>query len=119
MKNNIVYKKSYVFALRIIGLYKYLKEEQKEFILSKQLLRSGTSIGALISESKFAQSKPDFIHKMHIALKEANETLYWISLLKDSEYISVKMYDSLFPEISEIISLLSSIVKTSKSTLKK
>ncbi len=119
MKNNVVYNKSYAFALRIINLYKYLKDEQKEFVLSKQLLRSGTSIGALISESRFAQSKPDFINKMHIALKEANETLYWISLLKDSEYISLKMYNSLYPEIYEIISLLSSIVKTSKSTLKK
>lgn len=114
MKESIVYEKSYVFALRIISLYKYLKNEQKEFVLSKQLLRSGTAIGALVSEGKFAQSKADFINKMHIALKEANETKYWISLLKDSEYLSEKMYDSLFPEISEIIAILVSIIKTSK-----
>lgn len=114
MKESIVYEKSYAFALRIIGLYKYLKNEQKEFVLSKQLLRSGTAIGALVSEGKFAQSKADFINKMHIALKEANETKYWISLLKDSEYLSEKMYDSLFPEISEIIAILVSIIKTSK-----
>lgn len=111
MKESIVYEKSYAFALRIIGLYKYLKNEQKEFVLSKQLLRSGTAIGALVGEGKFAQSKADFINKMHIALKEANETKYWISLLKDSEYLSEKMYDSLFPEI---IAILVSIIKTSK-----
>lgn len=117
MKENVVYNKSYAFALRVIGLYKFLTNEQKEFVLSKQLLRSGTAIGALISESEFAQSKSDFIHKMSIALKEANETKYWISLLKDSEYISLKMYDSLLPEINEIISLLVAIIKSSKSNL--
>lgn len=117
MKESLVFEKSYAFALRIIGLYKYLKNEQKEFVLSKQLLRSGTAIGALISESKFAQSKSDFIHKMSIALKEANETKYWINLLKDSEYLSEKMYESLLPDISEIIAILVSIIKTSKENM--
>ena len=83
MKNNVVYEKSYSFALRIIKLYSFLKEEKREFVLSKQVLRSGTAIGALISEAKFAQSKADFINKMYVALKEANETKYWLSLLKD------------------------------------
>ncbi|WP_373834454.1 four helix bundle protein [Bacteroides heparinolyticus] len=114
MKDNIVYEKSYSFALRIIRLYCFLKEEKREFVLSKQVLRSGTAIGALISEAKFAQSKADFINKMYIALKEANETKYWLSLLKDSSYISEEMFLSIFPEISEIVSLLVAIVKSSK-----
>jgi len=93
MKDNILTDKSYAFALRIIKLYKYL-QNKKEFILSKQLLRSGTAVGALIRESKFAQSKPDFIHKLSIALKEANETSYWLSLLNDSNYIQEKHFTS-------------------------
>ncbi len=82
MKESIIKQKSYLFAIRIVNLYKFLKEEKKEFVLSKQLLRSGTAIGALVSESKFAQSTADFINKASIALKEANETLYWLNLLK-------------------------------------
>lgn len=104
--------KSYAFALRIIKLYKYLVAENKEYVLSKQVLRSGTAIGALISEAKFGQSKADFISKMNIALKEANETDYWLSLLKDSEYIDEKQYKSLNKEINELISMLASTVKT-------
>ena len=111
---NILKDKSYQFAIRIVKLTKYLQEDKKEFILSKQILRSGTSIGALISESEFAQSKADFISKLHIALKEANETNYWIDLLKDSEYINEKMYNSIEPEIKELISILVSSIKTSK-----
>ncbi len=103
--------------MRIINLHKFLNESKSEFILSKQLLRSGTAIGALINESEFAQSKVDFIHKMHLGLKEANETKYWISLLKDSGYITEKMFDSLLVDISQIIALLVSIIKTSKSNL--
>jgi four helix bundle protein len=108
-------EKSYKFALRIIKLYKYLVAENKEYVLSKQILRSGTAIGALISEAKFGQSKADFISKMHIALKEANETDYWLSLLKDSGYIDEKQYRSLSKEINELISMLVSTVKTLKS----
>ncbi|PLY09136.1 MAG: four helix bundle protein [Arcobacter sp.] len=111
---NILKDKSYQFAIRIVKLTKYLQEEKKESILSKQILRSGTAIGALISESEFAQSKPDFISKLHIALKEANETNYWIDLLRDSEYINDKMYGSIQPEIKELISILVSSIKTSK-----
>ncbi len=114
MKESIIYEKSYAFALRIIGVFKYLKEEKKEFVLSKQLLRSGTAIGALISESKFAESNADFIHKMAIALKEANETKYWISLLKDTQYLTEQMYSSLFSDISEIIAILVTTIKKLK-----
>jgi four helix bundle protein len=86
--------------------------------LSKQLLRSGTAIGALVSESRFAQSKADFINKMHVAIKEASETRYWINLLYDSEFITKTMYDSIFPEIEELINILSAIIKTSKLKMK-
>ena len=116
---NIVNKKAYDFALRIIKLYKYLINEQKEFVLSKQILRSGTSIGALIKEAEHGQSKADFLHKMNIALKEANETEYWLMLLKDSQYINEQSYESISPDIVELIKILVSIVKTTKTKLKR
>lgn len=111
---NVIVDKSYKFALRIIKAYQYLSKEKQKYVLSKQLLRSGTAIGALVSESRFAQSKADFINKMHIALKEANETRYWLNLLCDSNFITKSMHESIFPEIEEIVCILSSIVKTSK-----
>ncbi|MGB4205434.1 MAG: four helix bundle protein [Bacteroidales bacterium] len=111
---NIVDKKSYAFALRVIKLYKHLTEEKKEFILAKQVLRSGTSIGALIKEAEHAQSKADFINKMNIALKEANETSYWLMLLKDSDYIDEISFNSIYADSLELVKLLASIVKTSK-----
>jgi len=114
MKKNVVREKSYGFALRMIKAYKYLTQEQREFVLSKQVLRSGTSIGALVKEAEHAQSRADFIHKMNIALKEANETEYWLMLLKDSGYIEVKTYESIHKDCSELIKLLASIVKTTK-----
>jgi four helix bundle protein len=113
-KENIVMNKSYAFALRIIKLYKYLIAEQKEYVLSKQVLRSGTAIGALIKEAEHAQSKADFINKMNIALKEANETEYWLMLLKDSDYLDKTMFSSIHNDSNELIKLLASIVKTSK-----
>lgn len=116
-KENIVMDKSYVFALRMIKLYKYLNVEQREFILSKQVLRSGTAIGALIKESEHAQSKADFIHKMSIALKETNETEYWLMLLKDSEYISDESFQSVVEDCRELIKLLVTIIKTSKKRI--
>lgn len=119
MKESIVARKSYAFALRSIKLYKYLVAEKKEFVLSKQILRSGTSIGANIREAEHAQSKKDFIHKMNISLKEANETEYWLMLLKDSEYISQDSFNSIHPDSVELIKLLASIVKTSKTNNKK
>lgn len=112
---NVLKEKSYSFAVRIVKLCSYLNKEKKEFILSKQLLRAGTSIGALIRESEFAYSKVDFIHKLNIALKEANETDYWLMLLKDTEYINKTMYNSLEPDIKELIKILVSSIKTSKN----
>ena len=114
MESNIVMTKSYAFALRIINAYKFLKFEQQEFILSKQMLRSGTAIGVLIKEAEHAQSKADFINKMNVALKEANETEYWLMLLKDSNYIDDKVFNSIISDCKELIKLLISIVKTSK-----
>lgn len=112
--NNVLKNKSYDFALRIVNLTKYLQEEKKEFILSKQILRSGTAIGALIAESEYAQSKSDFISKLHISIKEANETNYWLNLLKDSSYINDKMYKSISPDLTELLKILTSSIKTAK-----
>ncbi len=112
--DNIVHNKSYNFALRIIKAYKYLTTEKKEFVLSKQLLRSGTAIGAMIREAKFAQSRADFINKLSIGLKEANETLYWLELLSDAEYIDEKTFVSIHNDANELTSILVSIVKTTK-----
>jgi four helix bundle protein len=106
--------KSYDFALRVVRLSQYLIHERKEFVLSKQILRSGTAIGALIREAEFGQSKPDFISKMSISLKEANETHYWLNLLKDSEFLSQKEFESLEKNCLELIKLLVATVKTSK-----
>ena len=111
---NIVANKSYSFALRCIKLFKYLTEEKREFVISKQVLRSGTAIGALIREAEHAESKADFVHKLSIALKEANETEYWFELLKDSQYIDHNEYISIRPQIAELNRLLISIIKTSK-----
>jgi four helix bundle protein len=110
----IVMDKAYAFALRIIKAYRHFCSQQKEFVLSKQLLRSGTAIGALIKEAEHAQSKADFINKMNIALKEANETEYWIMLLHDSEFMEQNQYESLIEDNRELIKMLASIVKTSK-----
>jgi four helix bundle protein len=110
MKNNIIKEKSIDFALKIIGLYKVLIKE-KEFILSKQLLRSGTSIGANVEESTAAQSAMDFIHKLSIASKEARETRYWLLLLQKSQLVCLDFSDYL-KDIDEIINILTSIIKT-------
>ena len=115
MKDNIVEKKSFAFALRVIKLYKFLCAEKQEFVLSKQLLRSGTAIGALIKETEHAQSKKDFVNKMSIALKDANESEYWLMLLFSSEYIDEKSYNSIVLDCKELIKLLISIVKSSKN----
>jgi four helix bundle protein len=116
-KDNIVMSKSYDFALKTISVYKVLTKEKQEFILSKQLLRSGTAIGALIKEAEHAQSKPDFLNKMNIALKEANETEYWIDLLCDSSYLDKATFAEYLSDISSLIKLLASIVKTTKTSL--
>jgi four helix bundle protein len=117
-KGNILHTKSYKFAIRTVKLSQYLTKEKKEYVLSKQILRSGTAVGALIKESKFAQSDADFMNKLMISLKEANETQYWINLLFDTQYISKEMHKSLFADIDELISLLVSITKTLKNKIK-
>lgn len=115
MKKNIIKEKSFDFALSIVELYKHLRDNKKEYVLSKQMLRSGTSIGANVRESEHAESKADFIHKLSIAQKEANESEYWIELLYKSEYIDKTMYESLFIKIDEIKRLLSSILVSLKN----
>lgn len=112
-KPNVIRDKSFAFALRVIKMYKILVEK-KEFVLSKQLLRSGTAIGALVREAEHAESKADFIHKMAIAQKEANETDYWIELLFQSKYLDESQYNSIISDIQELNKILASILITSK-----
>ena len=114
MKDNVIVDKSKAFALRIIKLYKYLCEEKKEFVMSKQVLRSGTSVGANVKEAIRGQSKSDFYAKMNIALKEISETEYWLELLHDSGYIESKNYESIYEDCQTIIKILVSITKTQK-----
>ena len=104
-----------MFAIRMVKLSQYLQKEKKEFVLNKRVLRSGTAIGALIQEAEYAQSDADFISKFSISLKEANETAYWLSLLKDTDYIDKKLHHSLSQDCDEIISMLISSVKTMKA----
>jgi four helix bundle protein len=98
VKESILNTKSYSFAIRVVKHSQYLQTEKKEFVLSKQILKSGTAIGALIREAEYGQSKIDFIHKMSISLKEANETAYWINILKDTDYIEEKLFMSLLTD---------------------
>ena len=109
--------KSKRFAVRIVNLYKYLCDEKKEFVLSKQILRSGTSIGANIAEGECAISKKDFLSKIYIALKECSETIYWLDLLYETDYLSKSEYDSIISDCEEIRKMLSSSTKTINSTL--
>jgi four helix bundle protein len=114
MKESILKEKSYKFAIRVVKLSQYLQREKKEYVLSKQILESGTAIGALIREAQFGQSKADFASKMNIALKEANETDYWLCLLKDTKYINEKMFKSMQSDCQELVAMLISTVKTSR-----
>ena len=110
----MVKDKSFLFAVRVVNLYKFLTSEKKEYVLSKQLLRSGTAIGALVREAEHGESKADFIHKLAIALKEANETEYWILLLNETEYLDALAFDSIHEDIVELLKLLTSIIKSTK-----
>ena len=112
MRENAAVEKSFDFAVRIVNLYKYMVREQKEFVLSKQLLRCGTSIGANIAEAQRGQTKADFAAKMNVALKEANETHYWLKLLYRTEYLSREQYDSINKDTEELLGLLTAICKT-------
>lgn len=113
-KKNPVLEKSYSFSLRIIKLFKHMTKEKREFVLSKQLLRSGTSIGANVEEGIGAASAKDFINKLNIAYKEARETHYWLRLLRDSEYITEKGYQSIIKDCEELLKLLYAIINKSK-----
>ncbi len=114
MKNNIVKEKSYSFAIRIVKLYKHLSQEKKEFVLSKQVLRSGTSIGANVEEAIGGVSKADFRAKLSIAYKEARETIYWLRLLNDTDFIDDKSYLSIYEDAEELCKILFSIIHTTK-----
>lgn len=114
MNDNIVKDKSEKFAIRIVNLYKYLSESKKEKILSKQILRSGTSIGANLAEAECAISKNDFLAKIYIAFKESSETQYWLKLLKNTDYITNQEFDSLFADCNEITKILVKTIKTIK-----
>ena len=115
--DGVLKRKSYGFAIRVVKLTQYLQTDYKEYVLSRQVLKSGTSIGALVKEAEFAQSKLDFINKLSIALKEANETSYWLSLLYETDYIDEKLFDSLQSDCKELIAILVSIVKTTKKNI--
>ena len=116
MRENILKDKSYQFAVEIIKLCHNLRREKKEYVLTNQILKSGTSIGANIREAEFGQSKADFINKMSISLKEANETRYWLDLLRDTGYLKNDTYNKLYYKITELIRILVSTVKTSKTS---
>ena len=115
MKENIIQQKSFAFAIRIVELFKHLQSEKKEFVLSKQILRSGTSIGANIEESIGGASEKDFLHKLTISYKEARETVYWLKLLHATQYISDKEFESIHSDTEEICKILAKIQLTLKS----
>ena len=115
--NNVIQTKSYAFAIRIVNAYKFLTNDQKEYVLSKQMLRSGTAIGALVAEAHHAQSSADFLNKMNVALKEANETFYWLSLLSFKVYLREQFFNSFSIVCKELFALLVSIVYAVKSSL--
>ena len=114
MSENAIVNKSKAFAVRIIRLYKFLCDEEKEYVLSKQILRSGTSIGANVKEAIRGQSKADFYAKMNIALKEASETEYWLELLHETNYLTERQFQSIYPDCQELLKILISITKTQK-----
>ena len=119
MDKNIIRNKSFDFALKIVKLSQFLSSEKKEFVLSKQVLRSGTSVGAMVREAEHAETKKDFIHKMAIAQKEINETIYWLELLKETDYITEEKFKNLSDDAVEIIKIITAILRTAKSNLNK
>jgi four helix bundle protein len=114
-KENIIKNKSFAFAVRIVKLYKYLVDEKKEYVMAKQLLRSGTSVGAMVREAEHAESKHDFKHKMAIAQKEINESIYWLELLKETNYLSASEFETINNDAVEVIKLITSIIKSTKA----
>ncbi|MCP9757154.1 four helix bundle protein [Lacihabitans sp. CCS-44] len=114
VKESIIKVKSFQFAVRVVKLYKYLVESKKEYVMAKQFLKSGTSIGANVREAHNAESMADFIHKLAIAQKECDETLYWLELLKESDYLNELEFNSIYPEAVEILKIVKSIIITMK-----
>ena len=119
VKKNVIQEKSYRLAVRVVNLYKYLVDERKAYALARQVLRSGTSIGANVEEALGGQSKKDFVAKMSIAYKEARETHYWIRLLRDTDYLNPDQAHSLLTDLDEILKITASILKTSKESIRK
>lgn len=119
MSKSILKEKSFLFAIRIVNLYKVISETKKEFVMSKQVCRSGTAVGALIREAQNAESKMDFIHKLGIAQKECDETLYWLELLKATDFITEKEFESFANDNIEILKMLKSSILTVKNSIKK
>lgn len=117
MKKNVIKDKSFELAIEVVRLYRFLSESKKEFVMSKQLLRSGTAIGALVREAEHAESKADFIHKNAIAQKETNETIYWLELLFATNYINKEQFDEMNNKTVECLKLLTSIIKSSKQNI--
>ena len=113
-RKSLIKDKSFAFAVRIVRLYKHLCENKKEYVLSKQLLRSGTAVGALVREAQNAESKADFIHKLGIAQKECDETTYWLELLKETDYLTDKEFESINSEATELLKMIRSAIITSK-----
>jgi len=117
MKNNVVKEKSFELAVRVVKLYKFLISSKKEYVLSKQLLRSGTSVGAMIREAVCGESKADFIHKLGIAQKECNESLYWLELLFKTDYLNEEQFQSIYADTEEVMRLITSIIVKSKNNV--
>ncbi len=116
---NVLNGKSFSLAVEIVGLYKYLIEEKREYVISKQLLRSGTSVGAMVRESQNAESKMDFIHKLGIAQKECDETLYWLELIHATGFLNESKFEGCYQHTSEVLKILKSVILTTKQNLKK
>lgn len=114
IKESIIKAKSFLFAIRIVNLCKYVQVEKKEYVLTKQLLRSGTAVGAMIREAEHSESRKDFVHKLAIAQIEINETIYWLELLKETSYLSEEEFQSIHENAVGIIRILTAIIKTSK-----
>lgn len=117
MKESNIRKKSFAFAIRIVKLYQYLCEQKKEFVLSKQILRSGTSVGAMVRAAEHAETKKDFVHKMAIAQKEINEKIYWLELIAATDYLAKKEFESLINDAVEFIKIITKIIKNTKQNL--
>ena len=117
MKENNLKNKSFLFAIRIVKLYQYLQEEKKEYVMCKQLLRCGTSVGAMVREAEHSESKADFIHKLAVAQKEINETLYWLELLNATDFLSQSEFESINTDAVELIKIITAIIKNTKANL--